>query len=201
MKVTALSSDRLAEVVEALADAFHDYPVMRFVIGDAGAAYRDRLEHLVAYFADSRLARGWPVLGVVERDELLAVALVNPPESAPSPPELKQRYEGLCETLGEAAVARFDAFADSETPFVPEDPHHYLGMIGVRAEHQGRGLARLLLDAAHVMSAAHPESTGVRLTTELPGNVALYEYFGYRVLGQARVGEMTSWNMLYCIAE
>lgn len=195
MKVTSLECDRLAQVVAVLADAFHDYPVMRFVIGDAGAAYRDRLEALLGYFSDSRLSRGWPVLGVEEEGELLAVALANPPESVPASPELKRRYERLCGTLGEAGVARFDAFADSEEPFVPEAPHHYLGMLGVRAAHQGRGLGRLLLDAVHAMSAAHPESTGVRLTTEREDNVGLYEHFGYRVLGRAELGQMTSWNM------
>jgi hypothetical protein len=40
-----------------------------------------------------------------------------------------------------------------------------------------------------------PESAGVLLTTETPGNLPLYEHFGYRILGQARVDELTTWTL------
>jgi len=44
------------------------------------------------------------------------------------------------------------------------------------------------------MSAAHPQSPGVSLSTEVPGNVPMYEHFGYRVVGSARVApELTTW--------
>ena len=32
--------ERFDEVVETLCDAFRDYPVMRFVLGDAGTLFR-----------------------------------------------------------------------------------------------------------------------------------------------------------------
>jgi GNAT superfamily N-acetyltransferase len=74
--------------------------------------------------------------------------------------------------------------------------HHHLNMIGVRRAHQGRGLARALLEAAHDLAKAHPGSGGVSLTTEYAGNLALYERFGYRVHAHARVGEgLESWTL------
>ena len=63
MQVAVLGRDRYDEIVETLWDAFRDYPVMRFVVGEAGDEYDDRGRRLVGYFTESRLARGWPVLG------------------------------------------------------------------------------------------------------------------------------------------
>jgi hypothetical protein len=62
-------------------------------------------------------------------------------------------------------------------------------MIGVRGSHTGRGLARKLLEAVHRLSDADGGSAGVSLTTETGRNVPLYEYFGYRQLGHAVIGD------------
>ena len=70
MQVAVLEKDRYDEIVETLWDAFRDYPVMRFVVGEAGDEYDDRGRRLVGYLTESRLARGWPVLGVSEGDRL-----------------------------------------------------------------------------------------------------------------------------------
>ena len=71
MSVTTLSTDNLVEIVSVLADAFHDYPVMRYVLGpdtpDAGAPYPVRLHRLVQLFASGRAYRNDPMLGM--RDE------------------------------------------------------------------------------------------------------------------------------------
>jgi len=63
-EVLRLPPERFDEVVEALCDAFRDYPVMRYVLKDAGDHYLTHLPYLVGYFTASRFARGWPVLGV-----------------------------------------------------------------------------------------------------------------------------------------
>ena len=194
-RIVRLSQEHFDDVVDTLCAAFHDYPVMRYVLKDAGVEYDARLKQLVAYFTDSRASRDWPVLGVAQQGELLAAANINPPQPAPQPPSLRQRYARLREDLGEAAIRRFEAFAVASEPFVPEQPHYYLGMIGVPPEHQGRGLARLLLDAVHAMSAQDPDSCGVVLMTETQKNVPLYEHFGYRVLGSGKVEELTTWIM------
>jgi GNAT superfamily N-acetyltransferase len=193
--IVRLSREHFDEVVSTLCAAFHDYPVMRYVLKDAGAEYDARLNQLVGYFTDSRVCRGWPVLGLVQRGELLAAANINPPQPAPPPASLQQRYDRLHDDLGEAAMTRFEAFSAAAAPFAPDEPHYYLGMIGVPPEHQGRGYARLLLNAVHEMSAQDPDSCGVVLTTETQKNVPLYEHFGYRVLGSGKVEELTTWVM------
>ena len=70
-----------------------------------------------------------------------------------------------------------------------------LSMIGVRHSHAGRGLARLLLDEVHALAEADATSSGVSLTTETQRNLPLYEHFGYRITGHARVSaELETWG-------
>jgi GNAT superfamily N-acetyltransferase len=195
-QVARLGSEWYEEVVDTLCESFYDYPVMRYVLKDAGSDYDARLTRLLGYFTDSRFSRGWPVLGVIRQRRLLAAANINPPHGAPQPPSLRQRYEQLCQELGRASIARFEAFANACAPLEPNDPHYNLGMLGVRRECQGRGYARLLLDAVHEMSARDPDSTGVVLTTETPDNLPFYERFGYRVVGHAQVDELQTWTLL-----
>ena len=195
VRLDAASFDEVVEVVEVFVDSFRDYPVMRHLLKDAGEAYPARLVRLVGFFTEARFARDQPVLGVRRGDRLVAAANVNLPQPPPAPPSLRKSYALLVEEIGPAAAARFEAFAALGRPLVPEEPHVYLGMIGVRRDCQGQGLARLVLDAVHELSASHLESRGVMLTTESPGNVTLYEHFGYRVLGHGRLEDLESWVM------
>ena len=77
-EVVRLAKDRFDAVVDTLSAAFHGYPVMRYILKDAGPDYDDRLAALVGFFTDSRFARDWPVLGVVRGGEILAAANINP---------------------------------------------------------------------------------------------------------------------------
>jgi GNAT superfamily N-acetyltransferase len=68
-------------------------------------------------------------------------------------------------------------------------------MIGARKSHAGKGLGRKLLEAVHALSLDDPDSCGVTLTTEDPGNLPLYEHFGYKVVGHERVSaDLETWG-------
>ena len=44
-----------------------------------------------------------------------------------------------------------------------------------------------MLESVHELSLTDPDSTGVSLTTENEGNIELYKYFGYKVVGEQEV--------------
>jgi ribosomal protein S18 acetylase RimI-like enzyme len=190
------SASEIEQVVEVLRDAFHDYPVMRYVIGLEGVEYERRLRTLIEFFLQARVSRNEPVLGIAEDEMIVAAALVSLPGSGPPPAALATHRERVWRQLGADARARYEAFGAATQPFAIERPHHHLNMIGVRRSYAGRGLARRLLEAVHEMSREDPGSCGVTLTTELWANVGLYEHFGYRVTGHARVSHMLdTWGM------
>ena len=182
------------EAVKVLCEAFYDYPVMRFVIGPAGDDYDRRLRLLVGFFTASRLLRDYPVLGVASQEgRVVAVAGIDPAEGRSEPPALSELGRQLATELGQDAVERLEAFSASCQRHEPEVPHYNLGMIGVRRASAGQGHGRRLLEAVHEMSARDQASVGVGLTTEDPRNVALYERFGYEIVGEEDVGTIHTW--------
>lgn len=200
MIVTPLSFDNVVEVVSVLADAFRDYPVMRNVVGpDAPGLtpYTVRLHRLVQLFVSDRAYRNDPMFGVRnDAGALVAAAVMTVPASPAPPPAFIALRESIWAELGADARARYDAYAAAARFFDGLGPHHHLNMIGVRRAQQRFGLARTLLETVHGLAAADLQSPGVSLTTERPENVPLYEHFGYRVLGHARVGnEVDTWGM------
>jgi GNAT superfamily N-acetyltransferase len=201
MTVTTLSFDHVVEIVSVLSDAFHDYPVMRHVLGPdvpgVGAPYHVRLHRLVQLFVSGRAYRNEPMLGVRDGAGALAGAAVMTLPASPNPaPAFVALRESIWAELGADARMRYDAYATAAQFFASTPPHHHLNMIGVRRSQQRLGFARQLLGAVHDVAASDPQSSGVSLTTERAGNVPLYEHFGYQVTGHARVSaQLETWGM------
>jgi GNAT superfamily N-acetyltransferase len=199
--VQSLPHDRAEEAVDALCDSFHDYPVMRFILGaalnpaePAGKDHDARLRALIGMFVAARVARGAPILAV-ERDGLVAgVATLTRPGEPIAPPSTNPQREATWAALGADARARYELLVEAwEERSIPE-PQYHLNMIGVRRSHAGQGLGRHLLDAVHEMSERDAVSAGVSLTTEDPKNVALYQHFGYEVVAHDLVaGKLETW--------
>ncbi len=192
--VVVLSRDRHPEVVDVLAESFHDYPVMRFVLGSGGTAYEEALPMLVRLFVMARVLRGEPLLGVEGTSGLDAAAIVSRP-GEPSPQAFRALADDVWAALGGQARARYRAFTEACAPFHVDAPHLHLNMVGVRRHAQGTGLGRALIEHVQEMSRGDARSVGVTLTTEDPANVPLYEHLGYGIVGQATVSsELTTWG-------
>jgi GNAT superfamily N-acetyltransferase len=192
MTVASLAETEAA--LSVLCDAFHDYPVMRYVLGSTDD-YDRRLRTLIGFFVTARVLREDLVLGVHdEAGRLAAAALVTLPGERHSPEALDTRREEVWRELGAAARTRYEAFGEAAGRFEVEASHHHLNMIGVHRSHAGRGFARQLLQAVHDLSEADPYSCGVSLSTEDPRNLPLYRKFGYQLLGHGRVAdELETW--------
>lgn len=185
--------ERFDEAVDVLCEAFFDYPVMRYLLADAGEDYERRLRLLVGYFSRSRHLSGDVVWAVEDDGRLVGVANIVRPGTA-RPPELDRFRGQLWNELGEGARRKYEDFSAATAGFNPLEPHFHLSMIGVRRARAGLGIGGRLLAALHGMSAVDPTSTGVSLTTEDPGNVPLYEHFGYEIVGRIGVGDFVSWS-------
>ncbi len=194
--VADLPVERAEEAVDVLADSFFCYPVMRYVIGDVGGSYGGRLYKLIRFFVAARYCRDEPVLAVSDNGCAVGVAIMTPPSQKAAPSSLAIHREALWRELGKDARERYEQLGTLWNKFTVPEPHHHLNMIGVLNSYGGKGVARQLLDAAHEISATDPASTGVSLTTEDENNVALYEHFGYKVIGHfAATNELESWVM------
>jgi len=193
-KVVTLEPADAPSVVDVLGAAFYDDPVMRYVLG--AKQEPERVRRLVEFFVHARAMRGETLLGVGGSRGLLAAGLVSNSPSGPSPRALQDLRDATWEHLGAGARRRYERFAAAAGPLVSDAPHLHLNMIGVLPEARGRGLAGILLDHVHQMSAENPGSSGVSLSTEVEENLSLYHHFGYERTGFALVEDaFTTWAM------
>lgn len=169
---------------------------MRYVLGP-GDHYEERLRTLVGLFVNGRVFRNDPLLGVCDdRGTLAAAATMTLPGDPPPPAALIAHREAVWAELGRESRARYDTYLSATQRVATLAPHYHLNMLGVLRSHQGRGLSRPLLEAAHALSDSVAGSAGVSLSTEHPRNLSLYAHFGYRVLGQTRVSDsLETWSL------
>ena len=193
MKAVRLSRGDLPDVVDVLCDAFRTYPVMRFVL-DEEVPDPSRLRTLTHLFCSYRVHRDEPMWGVHVDGRLVATATVRL-EDRTTPPEMDALRDATWAELGAEARARYAAYGKATAPFEVDEPNIHLSMIGVRRDHQRRGLSRVLLDAVHRYSESSENSCGVTLATEEAANVGFYEHVGYSQVGYARVAEgLETWG-------
>ena len=169
------------DVVRVLCEAFAEYPVMRYVLGDQGD-YLARLRTLIGFFHGARVLRGDAILGVSRGGELVGVALCSLPDRV-APAEMAELRGRTWAELGADARERYDEFGRAWEPLGVAEPNIHVNMLAVPPRYQGQGLGRRLLEQVHLMSREREDSLGVTLTTESAANVPFYERQGYRVVG------------------
>lgn len=188
-----LPIERAPDVVGVLYEAFHDYPVMRYVVG--ADDYDRRLLTFVDFAVAARVVRNEPMFGIDDPSGVLvAAATVTRPDEAPPPDALIAHREALWSELGADARARYEAYGVVSRGLLDLPRHHHLNMIGVRRAHTGRGFARRLIEAVQDLASEDPNSAGVSLTTEKEENVAFYLHLGYRLLGHAHMDGVDTWG-------
>ena len=134
-----LSPDHFDDIVSVMCDAFHDYPVMRFIVGEVTATTTIACVSSSAYFVYRRVALNAPVFGMVDRGSVVAAATMTPPAEPEMPAEVIARRDAAWAALGDEARLRYEAYAAATKPFTIASPHHHLNMIGVRHAHMGQG--------------------------------------------------------------
>ena len=195
MYVVKLTEENIPEITDVLCEAFYNYPVMKYVLGEK-EDYDTRLRKAVTFFVSARALRNEPLLGIHNSEnKLVAAATVTLPGEIPSSPELFKLRDELWAELGSDEKARYENYGSIASALLPKEPHHHLNMIGVRNAYQGKGLARQLIHQVEELVSAHPASTGLSLNTEVEANVNFYLHLGFELLGQANVDkDIVTWG-------
>ncbi|WP_020671673.1 GNAT family N-acetyltransferase [Amycolatopsis nigrescens] len=193
---TATGRD-VAELCQVLAAAFQRDPVMSWIMADERFRARRLPDLFEAVLRESHLRHG--ATEVVRRDgRLVAGAIWDPPGHWNDPPvsgqlgQLRVMSKVFGRRLGSAARgARLINLMERRHP---NRPHWYLAQIGSDPEFAGTGLGRLLLDSR--LDRCDAEGQPAYLESSAPGNVPLYERFGFRVTEEFNVrGGPAVWAM------
>jgi ribosomal protein S18 acetylase RimI-like enzyme len=188
---TRLPREGIPDASALLASAFAGDPLMRFLFGDRGMMYQYGLHMFFTYILRQRLRQGALPLSRLSGAQVVGIASIAEPfgnhaePAAWEPPAF----------MGPRTAARFELYNQAVDTHAPAQPHVYLGVLGVHPRAQARGHGRALLEAVRVRSAANPDSAGVYLDTTQPDNVALYQRFGYQVVGFERLDGIQIWCM------
>jgi len=183
------------EAVDVLTEAFEFYPVFEFVLPQGTERRRHKLQALVYFYLMTRHLRRRPVYAVQENGKLQAVVLANPPGPAAPMPELSALEKQLLHILGTEAEQRRLKYENASDDGEPRQPHFFIGMIGTRASARGKGYGRRLIEKIADISASHPVSQGVALSTEDEENVKFYERLGFSITLETVVGPLRTWAM------
>jgi GNAT superfamily N-acetyltransferase len=193
LQLIRLPRTTAALVTSVLCESFHDYPVMRFVLGD-NIDYDRQLDQLIGLFVTARTLVDDTVLGVMIGAELVAVATTSNP-AQPAHPGLAALRGEVWNSLGAEAAARYQQCVQAWDSMASQIPQLHVNMIGVRRAYQGTGLARRLLEQVHQLAAQSGTAEGVSLTTEHEENVAFYQHLGYQIIGQAHIAPgLQAWS-------
>lgn len=183
------------EVLEVLALAFATDPGYSSLSRVAGNPRPRYLRQIVRASLELHLAARQPVFVIADENEILGVSLVEEPGASLPSFAAAMVVARLLHRTAPTVAFRSGRVALALMRRRPREPHHYLSMLGVRPRAQGRGLGRALLEDLHEVSRRHPASTGAGLDTSNPGNVALYEHFGYEALTHLEVSGVEAWCM------
>jgi len=144
---------------------------------------------------EARLALGMPVLVASEDGRAIGAVmgydttrLEWQPQHARKFVDLEAKHPGLPERFARADHVMAE--------FRPSLLHHYLGVVGVSSEAQGRGVGRSLINSFLSLSEKDVQSLGTFLETANSRNVPYYESMGFQVLGERQIGPATS---LWCL--
>jgi GNAT superfamily N-acetyltransferase len=181
--VHATSGD-LGPLVDALADAFADDPVQRWLF--AGAAdHRGSLGRFFRFFVD----------------EYFAIGHVYVPSGSPdaggalwAPPDRDVLHDEA--RIGELIALVRDEIGVDPTPrlmelaraaeYRPQVPHFYLGILGVAASARGGGLGAVLVSP--ILAACDAAGIPAHLESSNPRNIGFYERLGFETVDEYRCG-------------
>jgi GNAT superfamily N-acetyltransferase len=190
--IRSLGPADVPRIARALARAFEDDPVMSWVIRNDSERAR-RLERAFAFF----LRKIW-----LRHDEcyatsgLFGAALWLPPDKWHLSVGAQLRMlPGMIAVLG-GNLPRFGSvlqFIEKKHPKSPS--HHYLAVLGVEPEFQGRGFGGALMQP--VLSRCDRDGTPAYLESSKRRNVVLYERHGFEVVEEVRLprGGPPIWRM------
>lgn len=164
-------------VGEVLAEAFDDYPWIRWAFGQEPRRERLRAVYrLTAGVAGAERRAAW----VAEQDgDVVAAACWTRPDAPTLSPGTEELLSSELPRLIGDRAARLRESEDFLTQQLPAQPHWFLGCVGTRPQWRGRGLASALVAAG--LREVDARGAAAALETSSAANVRLYERLGFAV--------------------
>ena len=177
--VREADADDVRPLAAALARAFHDDPVMRWLLGEPDGPRLRRLGRFMRSEARRHRRHGGTVLTA---DGHPGAALWDAPGRwRMSWPDIVRAAPVMISGVGPRIPRALGGLGQMEKTH-PREPHWYLAVLGTDPPEQGKGVGGALMTP--VLDRCDRDGLGAYLESSKPENVPYYERFGFRVTGQ-----------------
>ncbi|MGZ7443586.1 GNAT family N-acetyltransferase [Paenibacillus sp. TH7-28] len=203
-KISRLTKSDKARFVSVMSEAFARDPLFLHLFGDTrqGGKAATSLTAFVSFMFDKSFLLHEEVWGYFENGELLGTYVVEKPNASKSQNTkgyllLAGRLIPLLLQMSGATLNLLNSYMKVTRSAVPPLAHHYLIMIGVNPEDQGKGIGGTLLK--HLLNTVDNDgkSFGIALDTEKKENVDLYRKFGFSFSQETQIGHLPVYCMFY----
>jgi ribosomal protein S18 acetylase RimI-like enzyme len=199
MQISLIKPDetQINEIAELLAMAFEEGSGLSQIC-KTKAKGKNVLTSLYLLFRATitmQVAAKQPILAVIQDSKVIAVAVFQEPGNHLP---VREQIRWLQQVIfGISPFVAWNIWDNVRllAPYHPQEPHHYLSLLGVHPLFQGKGYARSLLDTLQVCSKTHSLSTGIYLETANPYNVPLYQHFGYHIINKLDINGIDTFTM------
>ena len=165
-------------ITETISLAFHEDPTWAWAFRDAE---RRQEQYMIWWrlFVDGAMRYPWVL--ATERCEVAAIWL--PPDGTEMSPEDEAQVPSLLpELVGDHAPAFLELLERFEAARPPDPPHYYLSLLGVHADHRGKGLGMKML--RENLSRFDALGMPTYLESSNRANNPKYESVGYVSIGE-----------------
>jgi ribosomal protein S18 acetylase RimI-like enzyme len=169
--------DDVPGMAEALADAFHDDPVMAWLFGDDEARTQKPLRKFMAHEGRRHLKH--PT--VFTTDDHAGAAYWDPPG------QWKTRFVDVAGMapfmitgMRHRIVRALKGLGLIEKAHGRHPKHYYLAVLGTRTDHQGKGVGSALIQP--ILDRCDEEGMGAYLESSKEQNIPFYRRHGFEVV-------------------
>jgi GNAT superfamily N-acetyltransferase len=169
---------RAWQIVDVITLAFSSNPVARWMYPNP-QQYLQFFTNFVRLFGGKSFEMG----SAFYISNFAAASLWLPPNVQPDEKGLMSLFEStVSDKIKDDLFSLFEEMGN----YHPIEPHWYLPMIGTDPAQQGKGYGSALLK--HALSICDREGSPAYLESSNPGNIPLYQRFGFEVVGKIQAG-------------
>lgn len=190
--------------VSLISRAFARDPLFLHLFGDStlNSEARRRVAAFVSFLFDKSLMLHEEVWGYWEGERLSGAYIVEKPNASKrqimrSALLMTARLVPLLFQLSGKTLRRLNSYMRATRAAAPPLTHHYLIMIGVQPEEQGKGIGKALLHHLLSMAVEDKESHGVALDTESENNADMYRRFGFSLSKKTQIDTLPVYCMFF----
>lgn len=189
--------------VSLMSRAFAQDPLFLHLFGDSklDRKAKSRVKTFISFMFDKSFLLHEEAWGYFENDSLMGTYVVEKPQASKLQNMkgilLIVRLIPLFFQLSGQTLSLLNSYMRVTRSSAPSFTHHYLIMIGVSPEEQGKGIGKSLLQHLLNKVKTDKKSRGIALDTENKENVNLYRRFGFTLSKEAQMGNIPVYCMFY----